>query len=80
MNIKTNNNNNLINIIIGFSLVAFAIVLALWALKVVAVVAPLIGLIAAIVCGFWYFQADNDTDRLRALRYVVLGLIIIIIF
>ena len=77
---KSRTGNSFINLIIGFSLLAFALVLAWFVFKIIFGLAPLIGLVVAILGGIWYVQADNDADKLRAAKTIFGGLVTMVIF
>jgi hypothetical protein len=72
--------HGLVNLIIGASLLVFVLVLAVFILKIIVGLAPLLGLLIMIAGGIWYFQADNEAAKLRALQTAFAGLAIMVIF
>ena len=60
---KSSNNNNLINLVIGLSLLAFVFTLGLFVLKILVALAPLMGVVAVILGGVWYLQAEDEHHK-----------------
>jgi hypothetical protein len=77
---KSNNNGGIINLIIGLSLLAFTLMLALFVLGIIFHLAPVIGFFVAVGGGIWYFQANDDHSKLRAAQTLAAGLIIMVVF
>lgn len=72
--------NNLINFVIGLSLLAFAAILLWFVFKIILGLAPLFGIGIMILGGILYLQADDEKAKLRALQTAFVGLIIMIVF
>jgi hypothetical protein len=77
---KSNTNGGLINLIIGLSLLAFTLMLALFILGIIFKLAPVLGFFVAVGGGIWYFQAKDDHAKLRAAQTVAAGLIVMFVF
>lgn len=80
MTVQESNSSNVVNFIIGLSLLAFVAMVALFVLKLVIGLAPVLGVLAAIGGGIWYFQANDDHAKLRALQLTVAGLAVAVLF
>ncbi|PJF39698.1 MAG: hypothetical protein CUN55_13760 [Phototrophicales bacterium] len=73
-------NDNIVNLFIGVTMIVFALALAWFIFKAVLGIAPIIGVFIAIAGGISYLQAENDTQKVRALQLVIGGGILAIIF
>lgn len=80
MTAQNSSANNLVNFIIGLSLLVFALMVAWFVFKILLGLAPIIGVLVAIGGGIWYLQAENDHQKLRALQTLVGGVGIAILF
>jgi hypothetical protein len=76
----SNTNRGLLNRILGHSLLAFTLMLALFILGIIFKLAPVIGFFVAVGGGIWYFQAKDDHAKLRAAQSVAAGLIVMVVF
>jgi hypothetical protein len=69
-----------VNLFIGISLLVFAAMVAWFVFKILLGLAPIIGGLIAIAGGIWYFQAETDQEKLRAMQTLVAGIGISIVF
>ena len=72
------NGSGIIGVFIGLALLFFGLLLALLVLrillKIVFALAPLAGLAIAAYGGYQYMQADQERERLGAMKIVAVGL------
>ena len=80
MTVQESNSGNFVNFVIGLSLLAFVAMVGLFVLKLIIGLAPIFGVMAAVGGGIWYFQAENDSQKLRALQVAVAGLAVAVLF
>lgn len=76
---SADNKGNLINVVIGISLMIFVLMLAWFVVKILIGLAPVIGVFVAIVGGIWYLQADSERAKINALKTVIAGIGIMIV-
>lgn len=80
MSVHERNSNSPINLIIGVSLLVFAAMVAWFVFKILLGLAPIIGVLVAIAGGIWYFQADTEHEKLRAMQTLLAGVGVTILF
>lgn len=80
MTTQNGERQNLINLIIGISLLVFVLMLAFFIFSIVLQLAPIIGILIAVAGGIWYLQADDDSQKVRALQTLLAGGAIAVIF
>ncbi len=77
-NVKANKSSGIIGMFIGLTVLFFVLLVALFlvtaALKVLFFFAPLLGLVTAAYGGYRYWQADEESDKLKAMTIVAVGM------
>ncbi len=78
-NVQQRNSSGLIGVFLAAVMVCFVLMLGMFIVGFVLKIAPVLGFFVAVGGGVWYFNANTEHFKLRAMTATAFGLLLMVL-